>query len=122
MIVTLRRRTREHSEDGGEGVELEAVDDIAGVDELQTHEAEANHQQHDVEQLRHQRQPQHPCTATPRSGVSLLFFSFFFSFNNSNVKDTYINKETTRSSWSQLPLSTFATKATLFQVSKDVKI
>lgn len=53
--------TGEHGEHGCEGVELEPVNDVAGVDELQTHEAETHHQQNDVEHLRNQRQPQHPC-------------------------------------------------------------
>ena len=48
-------------EDGGEGVELESVDDVAGVNQLQTHETETNKQQDDVQHLGDQRQPQHPC-------------------------------------------------------------
>ncbi|PWA16061.1 hypothetical protein CCH79_00016511 [Gambusia affinis] len=38
-------------EDGGEGIEFESVDDVAGVEKLQTHEAEADHQQQDVQHL-----------------------------------------------------------------------
>lgn len=52
--------TREHCEDRSEGIELEPVYDAAGVDELKTHEAEADHQQQDVEHLGDHRQPQHP--------------------------------------------------------------
>lgn len=55
------RLTRQDGEDGGESVEFEPVNDVAGVEELETHEAEANHQQQDVEHLRHHGQPQHAC-------------------------------------------------------------
>lgn len=51
--------TGQDGEDGGEGVELEPVDDVAGVEELEAHQAEADHQQQDVEHLGHHRQPQH---------------------------------------------------------------
>ena len=57
----LSRLTGEHGEDGGEGVEFEPVDDVAGVEELETHEAEADHQQQDVKHLGHHRQPQNTC-------------------------------------------------------------
>lgn len=53
--------TGQDGEDGGEGVEFEPVDDVAGVEELEAHEAEADHQQQDVENLGHHRQPQHTC-------------------------------------------------------------
>lgn len=43
--------TGKHREDGCKCVELEPVDDIAGMEELETHEAEANHQQQDIEHL-----------------------------------------------------------------------
>lgn len=56
--------TGQHGEDGSEGVELESIDDVAGVEKLQTHETEANHQQQDVEHLRHHGQPQHTCKYT----------------------------------------------------------
>lgn len=55
------RPTWKHSEDGGEGIKFESINDIAGVDELQTHEAETHHQKNNVQHLRNQRQPQHPC-------------------------------------------------------------
>lgn len=51
--------TGQHGENGGEGVEFESVDDVAGVEKLETHEAEADHQQQDVEHLGHHGQPQH---------------------------------------------------------------
>lgn len=51
--------TGQHGENGGEGVEFQSVDDVAGVEKLETHEAEADHQQQDVEHLGHHGQPQH---------------------------------------------------------------
>lgn len=51
--------TGQHGENGSEGVEFESVDDVAGVEKLETHEAEADHQQQDVEHLGHHGQPQH---------------------------------------------------------------
>lgn len=63
--------TWEHSEDSSEGVELESINDITGVDQLQTHEAEAHHQQNNVQHLRDQWQPQHPCKTT-HSGHSIM--------------------------------------------------
>lgn len=56
----LSQTTWEHSEDGSEGIELKSINDVAGVDQLQTHQAEAHHQQNDVQHLRNQWQPQHP--------------------------------------------------------------
>lgn len=56
--------TGQHGEDGSKGVELESIDDVAGVEKLQTHETEADHQQQDVEHLRHHGQPQHTCKYT----------------------------------------------------------
>lgn len=92
LTRTLCFRTWEHGEDGGEGVELEAVDDVAGVDELQTHEAETNHQQHDVEQLGHQRQPQHPCTPTPRSEVSFVSALTMAKWRTGWITSSVINR------------------------------
>lgn len=43
--------TGQHGEDGGKGVEFQAVDDVAGVEKLETHQTEADHQQQDVEHL-----------------------------------------------------------------------
>lgn len=43
--------TRQHCEDGGEGIQFESINDVAGVEKLQTHQAEANDQQQDVEHL-----------------------------------------------------------------------
>lgn len=65
--VVIVHPTRQHGEHGGEGVEFESVDDIAGVEKLETHETEADHQQQDVEHLRHHRQPQHTCKHDTRS-------------------------------------------------------
>ena len=56
--------TGQHGENGGEGVQFESVDDVAGVKKLQTHQTEADHQQQDVEHLGHHRQPQNTCTHT----------------------------------------------------------
>ncbi|KAG7219366.1 hypothetical protein INR49_019072 [Caranx melampygus] len=60
--------TGQHGEDGSKGVELESIDDVAGVEKLQTHETEADHQQQDVEHLRHHGQPQHTCKHTHAQG------------------------------------------------------
>lgn len=67
-IKTSRRATWEHSEDSSKGIELESINDVAGVDQIQTHEAEAHHKQNDVQHLRNQRQPQYPC----KTGRNLL--------------------------------------------------
>lgn len=56
-ITTLL--TWEHSEYGGEGVELEAVDDIAKVTHLYGHEDASGGQQEDVQALRNNAEPQH---------------------------------------------------------------
>lgn len=52
IIVLKMPTTWKHGEDGSESIELESINDIAGVDQLQTHEAEAHHQQDDVQHLR----------------------------------------------------------------------
>lgn len=67
--------TGEHGEDGGEGVEFESVDDVARVEELETHEAEAHHQQQDVEHLGHHGQPQHTCTQVAEQEAELLMLN-----------------------------------------------
>lgn len=61
VCVCVYFLTRQHGEDGGEGIEFESVDDVAGVEKFQTHEAEADHEQEDVQHLRNHRQPQHTC-------------------------------------------------------------
>lgn len=53
--------TWEHGEYGSEGVELEAVDDIAKVTHLYGHEDASSGQQEDVQALRNNAQPQHSC-------------------------------------------------------------
>lgn len=51
--------TWEHSEYGSEGVELEAVDDVAKVTHLYGHEEASGGQQEDVQAFRNNAQPQH---------------------------------------------------------------
>lgn len=51
--------TWEHSEYGSEGVELEAVDDVAKVTHLDGHEDAPGGQQEDIQALRNNAQPQH---------------------------------------------------------------
>lgn len=55
------RLTWQHSENGGEGVELEAVDDIAKVTDFQRHEEASCGQQEDVQTFSHDAQPEHAC-------------------------------------------------------------
>lgn len=47
--------TWEHREDSSKGVELEPINYVAGVDQLHAHEAEAHHQQQNVQHLRNHR-------------------------------------------------------------------
>lgn len=60
--------TWEHGEYGSEGVELEAVDDVAKVTHLNGHEDASGGQQKDVQALRDDAQPQHSC------GEKVFFF------------------------------------------------
>lgn len=53
--------TREHSENGSKGVELEAVDDVSEMANFYGHEDAPGGQQEDVQALRHDAQPQHSC-------------------------------------------------------------
>lgn len=53
--------TWEHSEYGSEGVELEAIDDIAKVTHLYGHKDAPSGQQEDVQALCNNTQPQHSC-------------------------------------------------------------
>ena len=51
--------TWQHGEYGGEGVEFQAVDDVAEVTHLYGHEDASGGQQEDVQALRNNAQPQH---------------------------------------------------------------
>lgn len=51
--------TWEHSEYGGEGVELEAVNDVAKVTHLYGHEDASGGQEEDVQALCNNAQPEH---------------------------------------------------------------
>lgn len=53
--------TWEHGKNGSEGIELEAVDDVAEVANFYGHEDAPGGQQEDVQALRHDAQPQHSC-------------------------------------------------------------
>lgn len=53
--------TWEHGEYGSEGVELEAVDDVAKLTHLNGHEDASGGQQKDVQALCNDAQPQHSC-------------------------------------------------------------
>lgn len=80
--------TWEHREDSSKGIELQPVDDIAGVDQLHTHEAEAHHQEKNVQHLWDHRQPQHPWWWDKIS-------RYYVNLNktNSNVKPSSFIKE-----------------------------
>ena len=64
QLLSGVRLTGQDGEDGCEGIELESVDDVAGVEQLQAHQTEADHQEQDVEYLWYHRQPQHTCKHT----------------------------------------------------------
>lgn len=53
--------TWEHSKNGCEGIELEAVDDVAKVANFYGHEDAPGGQKEDVQALCHDAQPQHSC-------------------------------------------------------------
>lgn len=55
------RLTWEHSEYSSEGIELEAVDDVAKLTHFDGHEDASGGQQEDVQALRNNAQPQHSC-------------------------------------------------------------
>lgn len=57
----VTRLTWQHGEYGGEGVELEAVNDIAKVTHLYRHEDASGRKQEDIQALRNDTQPKHSC-------------------------------------------------------------
>lgn len=59
--------TWEYGEYGSKGIQLEAIDDVAKVTNLNGHEDAPGGQQKDVQALRNDAQPQHPCQGTNKT-------------------------------------------------------